>query len=123
MLNGWGDAEYARRNRGVDRGSRVGVVRHCVGVLNVETVLVYSHRSPSREPTLSPEQLRFLRLHQDHFVERTQKLFEGAMIRATSTGGKTATIRLDELESLVGAGLMRPDWGGAFKVTVEGAQL
>jgi hypothetical protein len=66
------------------------------------------------------EQERFLRLHQRRLVERTQPIFQGAMVRATSDRGETATVRIDELEALVGAGLLAPAWGGAFVVTEMG---
>jgi hypothetical protein len=72
---------------------------------------------------VTPDQLRFLRLHQSRVVERTQELFQGAMVRATSDRGEHATVRLDELESLIGAGLLAPAWGGAFTVTQMGRGL
>lgn len=68
---------------------------------------------------MTNEQLRFLRLHQSRIVERTQAIFQGAMVRATSDRGEHATVRLDELESLIGAGLLAPTHG-AFAVTEMG---
>lgn len=72
---------------------------------------------------MTPSQERFVRLHQRHFVERCQKLFQGAMVRATTDRGMTATVRLDELESLVASGVVAPAHGGLFVVTPEGARL
>lgn len=72
---------------------------------------------------LTDQQLRFLRLHQCRVVERTQALFQGAMVRATSDRGEHATVRLDELEGLVHSGLLAPAWGGAFTVTEQGRLL
>jgi hypothetical protein len=64
--------------------------------------------------------IRFIRLHQRHFVERWQAVFQGAMVRATTDRGVTATVRLDELEGLVEAGLLAPGWGGSFVLTERG---
>ena len=72
---------------------------------------------------VSDDQLRFLRLHQSRLVERTQPIFQGAMVRATSDRGEHATVRLDELESLIAGGLLAPSWGGAFLVTEQGRVL
>jgi hypothetical protein len=72
---------------------------------------------------MTEQQLRFLRLHQSRIVERTQAIFQGAMVRATSDKGEHATVRLDELEDLIGAGLLAPAWGGAFTVTEMGRAL
>ncbi|MGJ5032323.1 hypothetical protein ACQR1I_36180 [Bradyrhizobium sp. HKCCYLS2038] len=71
---------------------------------------------------LTTDQLRFLRLHQRHIVERTSAIFGGAMVRAVS-GNLSATVRLDELEGLIGAGVLAPAWGGAFTVTEAGRGL
>lgn len=73
--------------------------------------------------TITTDQLRFVRLHQRCLVERTQALFQGAMVRAVSDRGIAATVRLDELEDLVHAGLLAPTWGGAFSVTETGRGL
>jgi hypothetical protein len=72
---------------------------------------------------MTPEQLRFLRLHQSRLVERTQPIFRGAMVRATSDRGEHATVRIDELEGLIGAGLLAEGLGGSFLVTSEGRQV
>lgn len=69
---------------------------------------------------LTPDQLRFIRLHQRFFVEKWQGLFGGATIRATSDRGVSAALRLDELEGLVSAGLLQPGWGGSFNLTEAG---
>jgi hypothetical protein len=73
--------------------------------------------------TQSDDALRFLRLHQRRLVERTQPIFQGAMVRATSDRGEHVTVRLDELEGLIGAGLLAPAWSGAFMVTERGRGL
>lgn len=72
--------------------------------------------------SISGDQLRFLRLHQRHLVERTQTLFGGAMVRAVSDQGVSATVRLDELEGLVHGGLLVPTHG-AFVCTEQGRGL
>lgn len=72
---------------------------------------------------LTNDQLRFLRLHQRHLVERTQAIFQGAMVRATTDRGRTATVRIDELEILLEAGVMAQAHGGAFTVTEQGRGL
>lgn len=72
---------------------------------------------------MTPSQERFLRLHQRRLVERTQPIFQGAMVRATSDKGEHATVRLDELEDLIGAGLMAQGWGGSFYLTEAGRGL
>lgn len=69
---------------------------------------------------MTPSQERFLRMHQSRIVERTQAIFQGAMVRATSDRGEHATVRIDELEGLVHSGLLAPAWGGAFTVTEAG---
>lgn len=69
---------------------------------------------------LSTDQLRFIRLHQRHFVERWQAIFQGAMVRATSDRGVTATVSLDDLEGMVSAGLVAQGWGGSFFLTEQG---
>lgn len=73
--------------------------------------------------SLTTDQLRFIRLHQRHLVERTQVIFQGAMVRAVSDRGVTATVRLDELESLLADGVMAQAHGGAFTVTESGRGL
>lgn len=69
---------------------------------------------------LGNDALRFIRLHQRHFVEKWQAIFGGAMVRASTDRGVTATVRLDELESLIEAGFLRPGWGGSFTLTEAG---
>lgn len=67
--------------------------------------------------------IRFIRLHQRHFVEKWQAVFQGAMVRATTDRGVTATVRLDELEGMISAGLVQPGWGGSFVLTDEGKAI
>lgn len=68
---------------------------------------------------MTTDQLRFIRLHQRYLVAETRELFQGAMVRARSDRGITATLRLDELEDLIAAGLVAPR-NGAFAVTEQG---
>lgn len=70
--------------------------------------------------SLTDTALRFIRLHQRHFVEKWQAIFNGAMVRATTDRGVTATVTVDELQSLVEAGLLQPDYGGSFQLTERG---
>lgn len=70
--------------------------------------------------SLTHDALRFIRLHQRHFVEKWQAIFGGAMVRASTDRGVTATVRLDELESLIEAGFLQPGWGGSFTLTEAG---
>lgn len=72
---------------------------------------------------MTNDQLRFVRLHQRHLVERTQAIFQGAMVRAVSDRGVTAAVRLDELEDLLERGVLARAWGGAFTVTEMGRAL
>ena len=67
--------------------------------------------------------IRFIRLHQRHFVEKWQAVFQGAMVRATTDRGVTATVRLDELEALLSEGLLQPGWGGSFMLTERGREI
>lgn len=72
---------------------------------------------------MTTNQLRFIRLHQRYLVERVQEIFQGAMVRATSNHGVSATVRLDELEDLIGSGVMAVGWGGSFYLTEQGRAL
>jgi hypothetical protein len=45
------------------------------------------------------------------------------MVRATSDRGEHATVRIDELEALVQAGLLAEGLGGSFLVTEMGRSL
>lgn len=71
---------------------------------------------------LSPDALHFLRLHRDA-VEEWRHLFQGAMIRARTFRGKTATLARDAVQGLVDAGLMVPSYGGSFYLTDEGKRV
>lgn len=72
---------------------------------------------------LTDPALRFIRLHQRHFVESWQALFGGGMVRAATDRGITATVRLDELEGLLAAGLLSQGHGGSFCLTEEGRRI
>jgi hypothetical protein len=69
---------------------------------------------------ISTDALRFLRLHQRYLVEKYQTLFNGAMVRATTDRGITASVSVDDLEELLSAGLLQPSWGGSFVLTDAG---
>lgn len=71
---------------------------------------------------MTPDQLAFIRLHQagSDWVEEWRHLFQGAMIRAKTVKGKTATIARDAVQALIDAGLMKPNHGGSFYVTEAG---
>lgn len=70
--------------------------------------------------SLSAGQLRFIRLHQRHFVERWQNVLGGGMIRATTNRGVTATISTTELDGLYAAGLMTAGHGIGLELTEMG---
>jgi hypothetical protein len=72
---------------------------------------------------MTQDALRFIRLHQRHLVERTEALFQGAMVRARSDRGVTATVTLGEVEGLIAAGLIAPGWGGSFQLTEMGREV
>lgn len=72
---------------------------------------------------LTDPQLRFIRLHQRHFVESWQAIFCGAMIRARTDRGVTVTVTADECGLLVDLGLMAPGWGGSLMLTEQGKAL
>lgn len=81
------------------------------------------HGKPVCDCNAYSDALRFIRLHQRHFVERWQALFGGAMVRATSDRGVTATVRLETVEALIAAGLLQPGWGGSFNLTEAGKAI
>lgn len=73
---------------------------------------------------MSPEQIAFIRLHQgSDWVEETRHLFQGAMIRAKTKLGKTATLARDAVQTLVDMKLIEPSYGGSFRVTDEGKRI
>lgn len=69
---------------------------------------------------LTLDQIRFIRLHQRYLVDKYQTLFGGATVRAWTERGATASVRLDELESLLAEGLLQRGWGGSFNLTEAG---
>jgi hypothetical protein len=70
---------------------------------------------------MTSSQIRFLRLHQTALVERTQAIFQGAMIRATSACGQSAAVTIDEVAELIRAGLLVQSHGLSF-TAAQGAQ-
>lgn len=73
--------------------------------------------------SLTDSQLRFVRLHQRHFVEAWQGLLGGGMIRARTDRGVTATITKEEADGLIDAGILSTGWGGMFQLTEQGKQI
>lgn len=72
--------------------------------------------------TISDPQRRFLTLHARHFVESWQQLFQGAMFRARTDRGETVTLRADETNALLTAGLIDVHHGAVY-VTPAGEAL
>lgn len=68
----------------------------------------------------SPGQLRFLRLHALHLVERWQWHWLDTMLRAYTDRGDTATIWRDDVEQLLQQGLMEAGMGFTMSVTIKG---
>jgi hypothetical protein len=75
--------------------------------------------------TLQPEQLALVRLMQagSDYVEEWRALFQGAMIRVRTASGRTCTVTVTTIESLLSAGVIAPSWGGTFTLTDEGKRL
>lgn len=71
----------------------------------------------------SPAQLRFMRMHAWHLVEKWQWHWFQTMLRATTDRGVTATLWADEVESLVSEGLMEAGMGYVMNVTAAGREL
>lgn len=71
----------------------------------------------------SPAQIRFMRLHAWHLVEKWQWHWLQTMLRATTDRGVTATLWADDVESLVREGLMEVGMGYAMSVTDAGREL
>ena len=71
----------------------------------------------------SRAQIRFMRLHTFHCVEKWQWHWFQTMLRATTDRGVTATLWVDEVESLVSQGLMEAGMGYAMSVTDAGLEL
>lgn len=69
---------------------------------------------------LTDSKLRFVLLHQRHFVETWQALFGGAMVRARTDRGVTATLTEQEVHELVRDGIMTRGWGGMMHLTDAG---
>lgn len=71
----------------------------------------------------SRAQIRFMRLHAWHLVEKWQWHWLQTMLRATTDRGVTATLWVDDVESLVSQGLMEAGMGYAMSVTDAGREL
>lgn len=68
-------------------------------------------------------QIRFMRLHAWHLVEKWQWHWLQTMLRATTDRGVTATLWVDSVEELVREGLMEASMGYAMSVTDAGREL
>lgn len=66
--------------------------------------------------------VRLLQLQHD-YIEEWRELFQGAMIRARSHRGRTVTVTLYDLESLITAGFLSPGYGGSFILTEAGRAI
>lgn len=75
-------------------------------------------------PPLQPAQLELVRMMQRcAYVAKWQEMFQGAMVRATTDRGRTCTVRLEDIESLLLAGVIERAWGGSFVLTETGKAL
>lgn len=80
--------------------------------------------SPPLAPFLpSPAQIRFMRLHAWHLVEKWQWHWFQTMLRATTDRGVTATLWVDDVEALVSEGLMEAGMGYAMTLTAAGREM
>lgn len=85
-------------------------------------------QSPPLQPTLTLDQLRFIRIHQiadgSEYVEQWREVFGGATIHAKTNRGKVATIAKFEADALVTAGLLGKGWDQrSFYVTDLGRKI
>lgn len=77
-------------------------------------------------PDLSADQAALLQIMHpgnSHYVEEWRTVFQGAMVRATTSKGRKVTIHLYELEALISAGLIVPGYGGSFALTERGKAI
>lgn len=75
---------------------------------------------------MTPDQIAFIRLHQatsHDWVEAWHHVFQGALIRARTVRGRTASLACDAVQSLIDKGLMVPGYGGSFVLTEEGKRI
>lgn len=70
----------------------------------------------------SPAQIRFMRLHAWHLVEKWQWHWLNTMLRATTDRGVTATLWADSVEELIREGLMEAGMGFYMDVTSKGRE-
>lgn len=73
------------------------------------------------QPT--PAQIRFMRLHAWHLVEKWQWHWLQTLLRATTDRGVTATLWAGDVEALIQEGLMEAGIGYAMSVTDAGREL
>lgn len=79
-------------------------------------------------PPLAPfqptrAQIRFMRLHAWHLVEKWQWHWFQTLLRATTDRGVTASLWTDDVEVLVREGLMEAGMGFCMDVTEAGREL
>lgn len=86
--------------------------------------LAYLLQAPPLVPFLpSPAQIRFMRLHAWHLVERWQWHWFQTMLRATTDRGVTATLWADSVEELIHNGLMEAGMGFCMTLTAAGREM
>jgi hypothetical protein len=100
-------------------------VKMFVGDWNGNYTELALHDSPPLVPAFapSPAQIRFMRLHAWHHVEKWQWHWLQTMLRATTDRGVTATLWVDSVEELIREGLMEAGMGYAMSVTDAGREL
>lgn len=57
------------------------------------------------------------------YVKEWRHLMQGAMIRLVTSDNKSHTLRLEQVQFMVDAGLMFPDYGGSFVLSMRGKEL
>lgn len=89
--------------------------------------LAYLLQTPPLVPAApfqpSRAQIRFMRLHTFHCVEKWQWHWLQTMLRATTDRGVTATLWRDSVDELIHEGLMEAGMGYAMSVTDAGREL
>ena len=68
-------------------------------------------------------QIRFMRLHAWHLVEKWQWHWFQTLLRATTDRGVTASLWVDDVEALIREGLMEAGMGCTMEVTDAGREL
>lgn len=86
--------------------------------------IAYLLHSPPLAPFQpSPAQIRFMRLHAWHLVEKWQWHWLQTMLRATTDRGVTATLWVDSVEEMIREGLMEAGMGFCMSVTDAGREM